>query len=180
MLLRNERIRLRALSRADLPLMERWENDTSLWQYGSTVAPFNQDLLNEFLSSYTADIYAQKQLRFIAEHLHGDRLSIGAVDLYDFDPFNSRVAVGILIDRAWQGQGFAKECIETVTEYALEYLGLKQCYALVAVNNEISRRLFSSCGYTQSAVLKSWFRQGSEYVDALYYQKFKPTSVSSN
>ncbi len=176
MLLRNERIRLRALSRTDLPLLERWENDTSLWLYGSMVAPFNQDLLNEFLSSYTGDIYAQKQLRFIVELTQHDHLSIGAVDLYDFDPFNSRVAVGILIDRQWQGKGFAKECIETVTEYALSYLGLKQCYAIVATNNEISRRLFSSCGYTQSAVLKSWFRQGFRYVDAIYYQRLSPAN----
>ena len=40
--LENDTIRLRALEPEDLDLLYAWENDTSLWEFGSTLVPYSR------------------------------------------------------------------------------------------------------------------------------------------
>ena len=39
-ILENDEIKLRALEPEDISLLYVWENDTKLWEVGSTIAPF--------------------------------------------------------------------------------------------------------------------------------------------
>ena len=43
--LSDEQIRLRALEPEDLEVLYRWENDSSLWEVGNTLAPFSRYVL---------------------------------------------------------------------------------------------------------------------------------------
>ena len=43
--LTGKQIELRAVEPEDLDALYRWENDSSLWIYGSTVSPFSRYLL---------------------------------------------------------------------------------------------------------------------------------------
>lgn len=63
--LTGKQIELRAVEPEDLDALYRWENDSSLWIYGSTVSPFSRYLLKQYIENYTADITRDKQLRLI-------------------------------------------------------------------------------------------------------------------
>ena len=63
--LTGKQIELRAVEPEDLDALYRWENDSSLWIYGSTVSPFSRYLLKQYIENYTADIARDKQLRLI-------------------------------------------------------------------------------------------------------------------
>ena len=69
--------------------------------------------------------------------------TIGAIDLFDFDPNNRRVEIGVLIDNNFRRQGFASEALSLVCRYAFDMLDVHQLYANVDSQNEASRRLFA-------------------------------------
>ena len=95
--LTGKQIELRAVEPEDLDALYRWENDSSLWIYGSTVSPFSRYLLKQYIENYTADITRDKQLRLIIMRKES-RQVIGAIDCFDYDITNRKAAIGLLID----------------------------------------------------------------------------------
>ncbi len=49
-MLKNERVRLRAVEPEDLDLMYLIENDDLLWAYGSTTVPYSRYSLKQFIA----------------------------------------------------------------------------------------------------------------------------------
>ena len=97
--LTGKRIDLRAVEPEDLDLLYRWENDSSLWQYGCTVAPFSRYLLKRYIENYSADIARDNQLRLIMVEKES-HTPVGILDCFDYDAANSRAAIGLLVDDA--------------------------------------------------------------------------------
>ena len=64
-MLDNGKVYLRALEPTDIDVIHRWENDCDLWRFGCATAPFSLHQIWEYLKNYTADIFAQKQLRMM-------------------------------------------------------------------------------------------------------------------
>ncbi|MDR0428361.1 MAG: GNAT family N-acetyltransferase [Dysgonamonadaceae bacterium] len=167
--LENKRIALRALEPEDLDVLYKWENDSSLWRNGSTLAPYSKFALKEYLSSSTRDIFQTGQLRLmIIEKSSGN--SIGTIDLYDFDPMNLRAGIGILIDSDYRHKGFGFETLSLIEEYTFRFLLLKQIYAFVPKTNEPSYRLFKKAGFKESGVLQSWIKTVDGFTDVYLMQ----------
>lgn len=154
---------LRKLEPQDIPLMYLWENDSRSWQDGAVHNPLSQKDLRDYLSCTTGDIYKDGQLRLI---ISSNQQSVGCIDLYDFDPFNRKAGIGIYIDEAYRKSGYATKAIEQVVDYAFNMLDLSMLYAFVAESNTSSIRLFSKCGFKQTATLSRWTKRG----DVLVFQ----------
>lgn len=169
--LTGKQIELRAVEPEDLDALYRWENDSSLWIYGSTVSPFSRYLLKQYIESYTADITRDKQLRLIIMRKES-RQVIGAIDCFDYDTTNRKAAIGLLIDPDHKRQGFGRDALETFIEYAFRFLHLHQLYVHIPVCNTASIALFRTCGFHESTRLKDWIRLPQGYTDALIFQKF--------
>ena len=102
---------------------------------------------------------------------NADKAVIGAVDLFDFDPHHLRAGVGVLVDKQFQYQGFGTEALELLVTYAFEFLKLKQLYAHVPVTNAVSKSLFAKSHFVHTGTLKSWLRQGNDFVDVDVLQR---------
>lgn len=160
---------LRALEPEDTDVTFEWENDSSIWHLGDAKAPYSRRQIEEYIATYDADIFSALQLRLmITDESSGRRL--GALDLYSFDPLNRRAAIGILVDRKERRNGIAMRAIMLCREYCRRRLGMKQLWALCAVDNVVSTRLFEKAGFSQSGVLKSWLRDGEDWQDVAVYQ----------
>jgi diamine N-acetyltransferase len=97
------------------------------------VQPYSQDVIMEFIASATHDIWTTKQLRLMIETLGGK--TIGTIDLFDFDPKNQRVGIGILIAaQSDRQQGFASDAVQVLCNYCFDVLGLHQVYCHVTVD----------------------------------------------
>ena len=155
--LTGKQIELRAVEPEDLDALYRWENDSSLWIYGSTVSPFSRYLLKQYIENYTADIARDKQLRLIIMRKES-RQVIGAIDCFDYDITNRKAAIGLLIDPDHKRQGFGRDALETFIEYAFRFLHLHQLYVHIPVCNTASIALFRTCGFHESTRLKDWIR----------------------
>ena len=173
--LTSDRITLRAPEPEDLDAFYRWENDTALWAVGCAVEPYSRYALRQYIATADHDIYARRQLRLMVER-RADRMVVGVVDLFDFDPTHQRAGVGLLIDRAFQRQGFAAEALNLLVDYAFGVRHLRQLYAHVPTDNAACLALFDrATAFTHTATLRSWLQRDNTYVDVELWQLINNT-----
>ncbi len=170
--LENDIVKLRALEPEDLDILYRWENDSSLWRYGSTLAPYSRFTLREYLSDARLDIFQSRQLRLMVI-LKSENKCAGTIDLYDFDPMNGRAGIGILIDDNYRQRGIGAEALNLMKEYAFGFLMMKQIFAFVPEVNIPSVKLFQRCGYEISGQLRSWIKNEDQFEDVFLMQLIK-------
>jgi len=168
----NEIIYLRALEPEDLDFLFEVENDVKNWEVSTTQKPFSRNDLKDYLLNSNKDIYEVKQLRLVIER-KSDNQSVGLIDLFDFDPFNKRAGLGILIKEEFQNMGFATSAIKLFNDYAFRYLDLNQIYAHVPANNKASDALFTNLGFVISGNLKNWLKTERGFTDVMIFQFFK-------
>ncbi|MCA1761137.1 MAG: GNAT family N-acetyltransferase, partial [Bacteroidales bacterium] len=133
--------------------------------------PYSKYVLAEYIKNSVKDIYETKQLRLIIENW--ERHPVGAVDLFDFDPYHQRAGVGILIHSSEdRNRGYATDTLEALSEYAIQGLGLKQLYANIAADNHQSIHLFEKAGFVTTGIKKDWLKTISGWKDEILYQKF--------
>ncbi len=168
--LRGNAIYLRALEPEDVPFLYALENDVPLWEVSQTQTPYSTFVLTQYLENAYKDIYEVKQLR-LAICKHNNSNAIGLVDLFDFDPKNQRVGIGIVIQREDNRQhGYGREAVELVVHYAFDYLHVHQLYANIATTNGASRSLFLALGFQLVGVKKDWNCNQGRYSDEAMYQ----------
>lgn len=164
------KIVLRSLEPEDVDILYRWENNMEIWEFSNTRSPFSRYILTEYIKNSARDIYENKQLRLIIENW--ERHPVGAVDLFDFDPYHMRAGVGILIhNRNDRNHGYAFDALEALSKYAVNTLGLKQLYANIAANNATSIKLFEKAGFVRNGVKKYWLKTAAGWKDEYFFQK---------
>lgn len=154
-------IRLRKIESSDVPYLYRWENDATAWADGSNHNPLSQQDLRDYIASTTGDIYKDSQLRLIIEEqspITNDQspITVGCIDLFDFDPRNRRAALGMYIAPEFRGKGVGREALLRMEHYAFDFLHLRVLYAVIATSNTVCSALYQSAGYAPSSPLPAW------------------------
>ena len=167
-------IKLRKIEPSDVVFLYQWENDASVWADGSNHNPLSQADLRDYIASTTGDIYKDGQLRLIIESTITDNqspitITLGCIDLFDFDPRNRRAALGMYIAPEYRGKGVGKAALEALESYAFTHLNLRVLYAVIATANIPCSSLYRSTGYTPSTPLTSWTLES----DAILWLKTK-------
>lgn len=161
---------LRALEPEDLELLYTWENEVSLWSSGNTYSPFSRYKLKQYIDEASLDIYARKQERLIITVKSGT--AVGAVDLFDFDPYHQRAQVGIMIhNEEDRRHGYAADALVALENYAVNILGIRQLYASISEANQPSLQLFEKSGYQVTGIKKSWLRTSRGWENEWFMQK---------
>ena len=168
--LKGANIYLRALEPEDLEFVYAIENNESVWEVSNTQTPYSRFLIKQYLENAHQDIYEAKQLR-LAICLNDTQKAIGLIDLFDFDPKNSRAGVGLVIaDLASRNKGIGSEALELVINYSFQQLQLHQLYANIGSDNEISLQLFTKFGFQKIGIKKDWNRVQNCFKDELLFQ----------
>jgi diamine N-acetyltransferase len=169
MFLNSNTIYLRALEPTDLDFLYSLENDVSVWHVGNTLTPYSKSVLEQYLQNAALDIYTIKQLRLVI--CTSDNNSVGAIDLFDFDPLHSRAGVGIVISAPHRGKGYAADALLLLLQYCQRILQLHQVYCSVTASNQASIRLFKNAGFEQVGVRKDWLRDTDGWSDVIELQR---------
>lgn len=165
--IKNNGITLRAVEPADIDFIYLAENDAQAWNASAAVAPMSRLMIQQYIDTYRADLYADRQLRLIAINASsGERL--GIADLYDFDPRNSRAGVGIYIAPSLRKQGYGKRVLDLLCHYAQDFIGIHNLYATIPTDNTPSRHIFAQCGFTEIATLPHWIKTTQGYTSAVF------------
>ncbi len=171
-LLQGKHIKLRALEPEDLQYIYKWENNSAIWRVSETTSPYSKFVIKQYLANIDKDIYEAKQLRLMIDVYDQEvwQATVGTVDLFDFDPFNNRAGIGIMLEEHHQGKGIAAETLELLIQYCFDFLHLKQLYCHIPADNAPSLKLFRNCGFQEAGLLKNWLRSVDGYVDEYVMQ----------
>ena len=163
-------IKLRAMEPEDLELLYEWENNESNWTISNTISPFSKYTLKRYLENSHKNIYESGQLRLMIEHLH-DEVTVGTIDIFDFDPFHRRAGLGILIaNESYRRKGYGSLALTILIEYCFKTLQLHQLYCNILGNNTESVDLFQGLGFVRAGIKKEWIKTADGYLDEHLFQ----------
>lgn len=163
-------VTLRAMEPEDLDLLYEIENNRELWNIGATNVPYSRYALHTYLAQTQNNIYADEQVRLMIEN--SERQTVGIIDLTAFDPRHQRAELGIVIQNAFRGKGYATAAVQEMLNYCRDMLHLHQLFAFVATDNNESLALFTHLGFQRGATLKDWLYRSGRYHDAVLMQFF--------
>jgi len=175
---KNESVSLRAMEAEDVELLYEWENEEESWKVSQTIAPFSKYILALYIKNSDKDIYENKQLRLIIDTPDGK--SVGAIDLFDFDPFHLRAGIGLLIhNKEDRLKGYASAALELIISYSFRKLGMHQLWANVNSNNESSLKLFEKHGFKICGNKQQWLKTETGWCDEYTLQLINPEQIES-
>lgn len=164
------KVRFRALEPEDIDLLYEWENEPGVWEVSNTFEPFSKYVLGKYIKESQRDIFESKQVRMVIETLDGK--AVGAVDLFDYDPFHFRAGVGILIHREEdRNLGYATDALHLLCFYSRNFLRLHQLFANITEDNLSSIYLFKSNGFELCGTKKEWRNTLEGWKSELMFQK---------
>ncbi|MEX0986288.1 MAG: GNAT family N-acetyltransferase [Bacteroidales bacterium] len=164
---------LRALEPEDLEHLFRWENDTDIWNISDTLSPISRFIMKRYIQNSHKDIYETRQLRLMIQ-LNKEEKPIGTIDLYDFNHFHKRAAVGILIaEKGERRKGYASDALNILVKYCFSVLRLHQLYCSISVDNLSSIELFIKAGFLVTGTRKEWNWNGERFNDEHFLQRFR-------
>lgn len=194
-MLEGQKVKLRGVLDSDADLLFDWENRPELWHLGDEHSPLSKDQISAFIYNSTGDVYIDGQLRLMIDlntpaSLRAERgnlskpedchsrfsfaMTVGCIDLFEYDQHNQRAGVGILIaDAENRKAGNAKEALRLLTNYCFHVLDFRQLYCHIPVDNEASLKLFKSCGFEETGRCKDWVKKENEFIDAVFMQRLR-------
>jgi diamine N-acetyltransferase len=170
-MLKSKNLELRALEPSDVDLLYQWENNEEIWHLSNTLIPFSRFVLEQYVMSSQQDIFSTKQLRLMIDKKeNGNPITIGSIDLFDFDPVNKRAGIGIMIVNTERRKGHASEALGMLIDYCFTTLRLRQVYCNVAVDNTTSFDLFTKHKFEVAGIKKEWLLIGTKWTDEYVLQ----------
>ena len=168
MFIKNDTIALRCAEPEDAGQIFLWENDRDIWRVSGTHVPYTLFQIEQFLLNNN-DLTSQRQLRLMIDLTESGQ-AIGCIDIFDYDPINQRAGLGILIDKAFRQQGYAKAALALCIEYLFNNVLLHQVYCSIDETNAESQQLFVNQGFELCGKRKDWLKTAKGYLDVLEYQ----------
>lgn len=175
-MLNGKNITLRAPEPSDADLLYNWENDFELWKVSNTLKPFSKNLINKYIENEHLDIFQLKQMRLMIV-IADSHKTIGMIDLFDFDVYNSSAGVGIMLHKNYRGKGFANDALVVLCDYVFNFLNIHQIFCNISEKNTNSIKLFENVGFERTGEKKDWLFNGSDYENVFFYQKINPNHI---
>lgn len=169
MFISDGKISIRIAEPEDAPKIYRWENDRSLWQVSETISPTSLFQIEQFLLG-NGDLLSNRQQRLMV-CLEGNEQPIGSIDLFDYDPINSRIGIGILIESDYRSKGIATTALQLCLDYLFGNLMVHQVHCLIDASNTESQHVFRKLGFEEGGRRKDWIKTPEGYLDVIFYQK---------
>lgn len=159
-----QRVYLRPLERADVPLLQTWINDQDVIRNLLNFRPMNLQGEEEFLDKVTRD----PDLVVLGIALRSDDRLIGDVALHRIQSRDRQAGFGILIgEKAEWSKGYGTEATRLIVRYAFDVLNLNRVWLHVLENNKRGQRAYEKVGFKVEGVLRqSAFRDG-RYLDTV-------------
>lgn len=159
-----KKVHLRAVEPSDLPTLYKWENDVENWEVSHTMEPYSKALLEKFIETSAQGLYGNRQERLIVAE-NGTDITVGAVDIFDFDPQHRRAGIGLLIDKRFRNNGYGLEAVELTKNYLFEIIKVHQIFCNIMANNSFSMKLFQKAGFEICGLKKEWILTREGWMD---------------
>lgn len=165
-MLYGERVRLRAIERADLPTFVRWFNDPDVRQYLLMFEPMSLAMEERWFDNrlnreddYLFGIEAQVDEAWI---------HIGNTGLHRVDWKNRLTTFGIALgEKAYWGRGYGTAATRTILQFAFGELNLHRVELDVYDFNPRGIRCYEKAGFRHEGVRREAIFRNGQYHDVL-------------
>ncbi|MGH4118914.1 GNAT family N-acetyltransferase [Clostridium sp.] len=148
----------------------------------------NREFLKRFepfrdASFYTLDNQKHNLIESYKQFLNGNGINFG---IYKDSKFIGKIRIsnivmgvfknafiGYSIDEKEQGNGYMKEAVKLVVEYAFEELELHRIEATTLIDNEKSQRVLRSCGFKELGISEEYLYINGSWRDHMVFYKVK-------
>ena len=172
MQIETERLVLRPLGPADLPTVHRYASDPENARYMFFGLKQTEADTAAFLAGVEAE-WKKEAPSFYEFALTLDGVQFGAVGLYLNDS-RTEGELGWILDRRYQGKGYALEGAKAVVNFAFWELGLSALVAHCDTRNAPSFRLMERLGMERVAVGPRHYPQTGEESEEFTYRLCRP------
>ncbi|MBK8900467.1 MAG: GNAT family N-acetyltransferase [Anaerolineaceae bacterium] len=170
-MLQNDKVRLRAIGRDDLPTLARFNNDLEVEVAGGGDPPWPQ-ALERLTAEYEAK-WSQGgrdgntgNVEFAIE---GNGQFIGICALFNVDQAARTCELGISIgDKTAWGQGYGRSAITLLLAYAFTYHYMHKVTLRVNGRNERAIRAYRACGFVEEGRLRQQVWHSGSYDDVVH------------
>jgi len=170
--LKKDNISFRAVEPEDVKILLKWENNIDTWHLSSTLIPFSRFDIEQYVMNAGKDIFTTKQLRLMINLSDKDQqITVGCIDLFEFDPIHKRAGVGILIDESYRKKGIAATSLNLLAEYAFNILNLHQLFCNIEEDNKKSLSLFQHQGFKIAGLKKDWNYKSGNWINEYLLQR---------
>ena len=98
-----------------------------------------------------------------------DKMPVGLVTYYDFNPLNRSAALGLIIDPDERKSGYGGEAVKLLSRYLFAYRGLNKVYGQTDEGNKAAVKLLEGLGFKKDATLRDHYFHDGEFRAGLIY-----------
>lgn len=163
-MIKGERVDLRAVEPADLPLLAAWLNDPDIMRYwgrpGQTLS------LAEVEARERSEAARGNSRKYIVQTKDGH--PIGQIDYYDLDWQNRSASVSIMVgDPEYWGGGYGTDAMASLLKYLFRELDLHRVALTVHESNERARKSYEKNGFVVEGTLRDWAYFNGRFTNGL-------------
>lgn len=167
------RLSLRSISAADVDDFFAVYSNPEVMRYWSTPPLADKAAAGKQISQIQAGFKRHELLKWgIA--LRADNKLIGSVTLFHPDFSNRRAEIGYALGRAYWRNGYMKETLTAVIDYAFGTLEFHRIEADVDPRNSSSVGILERLGFQREGYLRERWQVNGEIQDALLYGLLRP------
>jgi len=162
-----DRIRLRAITRADLPLFVDWFNDPEVTRGLMHYLPFSIEDEEDWFEGMRKR--PREEHPFVIEICLEDGWeAIGNCGLFSIDWRIRQAEFGIVIGakQHWN-KGYGTEALRLIAQHGFTTLNLNRIFLRVYENNPRAIRSYEKAGLSREGRLRQGHYDGGQYVDVL-------------
>ncbi len=96
-----------------------------------------------------------------------DKLTVGQISFYDYNPLNQSVAMGVIVDPDRRRNGYAREAVRLLIKYLFRYRNINKVHAETAEFNTEAVALLESVGFKKDGTIRQHY-----YYEGAFHDKF--------
>ncbi|NOZ27122.1 MAG: GNAT family N-acetyltransferase [Chloroflexi bacterium] len=164
-MIQGEKVRLRAITRDDLPRYTTWLNDPQVIEYFGPYRPWSLEDEEDWFTKQRTD---PSVMNFAIDALE-DGQHVGGCGLSHIDQRNRTAECGIFIgEKSRWGQGLGTDAMRALIRYGFQQLNLHRIYLRVYEENRRAIRAYEKVGFRiEGRWREAEFRHG-RYHDILW------------
>jgi len=167
--MQTERLLLRPILTADLPMLQQLANDrTRSRNFSDFPYPFTKKDASSFLS-YIRRGQRKKTLRAFAVVDQRSNTFLGVIRLDAINARHKRAELFFWIGKKHQGNGYGLEAASGLLTYAFRTMKLHRVQAEAFADNERSKKLLQKLGFHKEGCLRKSILRGNKQMDLVIY-----------
>jgi len=171
--LRGERVVLRAVERADVPLLHSWSQEYDEWPLVNEAAYVPVALTDAF-KDYDEGRAWRADDRAVPFAVEAGGALVGSVSLWGIDLHNRKGHLGISLGPPARGRGYGSDACRVLLRYAFHDRGLRRVQLEVLADNEPALRAYRAAGFVEDGRLRDDAWVAGRWVDQLVMSALAP------